>query len=81
MIFTELLIIIVSILNILFSFLPHVTMLPFGMDAALVTAFGSWYGFLQVFWPLQIVWTMVLWYYGVLVTLIGLKFLLGHRIY
>ena len=55
----------VSGLNVLFAWLPHVTELPWGADAVLTTAFGYWYSFLNVFWPLQIVWTMVLVYYGV----------------
>jgi len=48
-----------------FGWWPKVTTLPFGIDSPLVTAFGYWYGFLDVFWPLQIVWTMVLVYYGI----------------
>lgn len=56
---------IVWFLNAVFSFFPKVLELPFGMDESLVTVFGYWYGFLAVFWPLEIVWTLVLWYYAI----------------
>jgi len=67
-------------LNILFSWLPTVTVLPLGIDSALSTAFGYWNGFLMVFWPLQIVWTLVLWYYGIKFALVALRLVIGSRV-
>lgn len=61
------------LLNGIFSFLPAVTVLPFGIDSALVTAFGYWNGFLAVFWPLAIVWTMAVWFYGIKFALLFIR--------
>jgi len=63
----------VSGINTLFAWLPHVTELPYGIDTALTTTFGYWYAFLAVMWPLEIVWTMVLFYYGIKVGLFFLR--------
>jgi len=72
-------------LNLIFSVLPQVVTLDkvsfaghtldtgLGIDSALVTAFGYFNGFLEVFWPLQILWVMVLWYYGIKVALFFLR--------
>lgn len=59
--------------NALFSWLPSVSTLPFGMDTPLVTAFGYWNGFLEVVWPFQILWACVLWYYALKVSLLFIR--------
>jgi len=61
------------------SYLPAVTVLPFGMSNALLTGANYWYSFLQVFWPLQIVWTCVLWYALFKVALLTLRIFFGDR--
>jgi len=82
MIWTWFLIAFVSILNGIVSWIPHVDTIPFGIDDALITLFGYWHGFLAVMWPLEIVWTCVLFYYGIKLILLGLKFIpwLGTRV-
>lgn len=70
----------VAFASIIFSWLPHVTTLPWGIDDFLVTTMGYWYAFLQVFWPLQIIWTFCIVYFTYRLSLIVLKFILGHRI-
>jgi len=54
---------IVFFLNQVFVYFPKVTELPFGSDEALVTTFTYFYQFLDVFWPLEILWTCVLAYW------------------
>jgi len=66
---------IVSSLNLIFGFLGSVTELPFGMDDVAITVFGYWYAFLDIFWPLSMVWTLTLWYLGIALTLWGLRLL------
>jgi len=71
----------VNIVNFLTSWIPHVDTLPFGIDEALTLSIGYFNAFLLVFWPMQIVWTMFLWYvFAVLPGLYVLKLFLGHRL-
>lgn len=48
MLITFLLTIIVTVVNFLFSFLPLVTTLPFGLSATLSTAYGLFHGAAQI---------------------------------
>jgi hypothetical protein len=61
------------------SQLPGVILLPFGMSDALLTASSYWYDFLNVFWPLQIVWQCVLWYALFKISLVTLRLFIGSR--
>lgn len=85
MIISYLVLAVLDFLNALFSWLPQVTALPtvfgFNSDTALSTVFGYWNGFIQVVWPLEIVWYWILFYYFFRISLLGLKFILGQRVH
>lgn len=79
--------IIILILNLLVSFLvvilsplPSVTVLPFGIDAELTTAMGYFNSFLDLVWPLQIIWQCLLWYLGFELVLLVIRVFLPHRL-
>jgi len=80
MIISWLLQILVAFVNMLTLVIPQVSTLPFGMDDALIWITSLFNAFLVVFWPMQIVWTMFLWYLGYRAGLYVLKFFLGHRL-
>jgi hypothetical protein len=67
--------VLVTVLNFVFSILGHVDTLPFGMDDVLVQAFGAFFGFKAIFWPLDIVWTCFTAYIGIQLTLWILRLL------
>lgn len=70
---------VVMVLNMIFSWLPAIEELPFGIDEALTTVFSTWNAFLEFMWPFQILWTATLIWYGFLLLLLALKFFLGNR--
>jgi len=75
MLITLILTFFVTLLNIIFSFLGSVDELPLGMDDVMVSAFGAFHGFLNIFWPLEIIWTCFLTYMGIMLTLWMLRLL------
>ena len=82
MIISILLGVVIQIMNGIFfliSFGQKVTTIPL-VDSYLVTGFGWWNAFLQEFPPLQIVWTMFLWYLGFEIALLIVKLFFGHRV-
>jgi len=80
MIITPILHAIVGLLAGIFSWLPKVTSLPFGMDAGIQNAVAVWNSFLIVFWPLQFPWLLTEWYIGILVSVMVLQlFFKGFR--
>jgi len=66
---------IVWVLNLLFSWLPKASdfPLPHGIQESIVLAIGYWNRFLEVFWLLDLPWTLTLWYFGILVILMTLR--------
>lgn len=84
MITTIFLNIISFILSTIFSFLPTVTELPsiggYSLDTIFITIFGYVHGMYTAFPPFEIVFQCLFFYYALKVTLLGLKFLLGHRL-
>jgi len=48
------------IIDLVFSFLPKVTELPFGLDSIMASAVGTVQAVISMFPPLQIVWICVL---------------------
>jgi len=66
--------------NLLTSWLPHVILLPYGMDTALSWFMGMWYAILAKIWFMQLPWTLFLWYLTVKAGLYALKIFLGHRL-
>lgn len=61
------------------SFGQQVDKIPL-FDSYLVTGFGWWNAFLAEFPPLQIVWTLFIWYLMFEIALVIVKLFLGHRI-
>jgi len=63
----------------LFSFLPQVTELPtiggVSMDTAVLTVYGLIHGMLEAMPFLGIVWSCLLWYYGIKFTLLAWTFI------
>ena len=74
MIFFLLTTVVTTILNSIFAFLPKVTVLPLGMDSAVQVVFGFMHGALIAFPMFQITWTLLLWYFGIKIGLLGLRF-------
>jgi hypothetical protein len=60
-------------LNLLFSWLPKVTSLPYGIDTAISQASSVYNSFIVDFWLLSLPWTLTLWYLGILFTLMILR--------
>jgi len=74
--------VILTILNGFFyiiSFGQKITTIPL-VDSYLVSAFGFWNSFLAEFPPLQIVWTLFLWYLAFEISLLIVKLFFGHRV-
>jgi len=69
-----------AIFSLIFSWFPVVTTLPFGIDGALWTV-GQWIAQVTAYiWPLDIVFTIFFHVYlPFQITLLLLKFFLGHR--
>jgi len=80
MITSTIIIAVLGVVIVLLSFLPPVTSLPFGIDGVFYTV-GHWIVLIQAdFWPLGIVFKMFfLFYLPLLVALLVLKLVLGHR--
>lgn len=70
---------IITVVSLVLAILPTVEELPFG-DTALTLAFGYWYAFLEVIWPLEDIWTRALWFIGFLAVFTTAKFFLGDRV-
>lgn len=76
-------VILVTVVNVIFSWLPIVTTLPtingFDLDSAFVTGFGEYLSFANAFWYVNDVFVgflALLVYYGIKMVL---KIILGHR--
>ncbi len=74
---------IVIILGVIFSWLPQVTTLPeiggYDIDTALSQGMGYVHSFFTTFWPLQIMFDgflVLMLYY---ISMMTLRFFLGHR--
>jgi len=59
---------------------PVITELPFGVDAALSSFFGTIYAILNVFWPLQMILIVLTAFLGYKVIMVSLQMFFGHRI-
>lgn len=74
--------VLIQILNgffFLISFGQKVSTIPL-VDSYLVSGFGYWNSFLLEFPPLQILWTLTLWYIGFEIALLIVKLFFGHRV-
>lgn len=76
-------VILVTVVNVIFSWLPIVTLLPtingFDIDTAFVNGMGQFYTFSSAFWYVRDVFVgflALLVYYGIKMVL---KIILGHR--
>lgn len=65
--------------NILTSIFGSVDVLPFGMDAILVSAVGSFKAFIHIFPPAQIVFNAFMIYISFRFVLLVMKLILGSR--
>lgn len=73
----------ISVLTVIFYVLPTVTTLPtiggFDIDSALVSGMGGFDTFINIVWPIAIVWDgfiILMGYYSIKMLF---KFVLGHR--
>jgi len=70
--------IVVSVVNVAFSWLPKINALPtilnVNMDNAFSSIMGTLHGILYAMWPFQIVFYCLLWYYGIKFSILGIKF-------
>jgi len=64
---------------VLTSWLPDATLLPFGIDPIVVSAFGGFRALMAVFPPLEVVLTAFLLYAGFRLSLMVFKIILGSR--
>lgn len=71
--------IIITVFDSLTSWLPQVTELPFGLDTILLTAVGWLQSLVIVFWPIEVILSVFLWYLTFRVGLILLKLIMGTR--
>jgi len=65
--------------NIITSWLPTVTELPFGLDTTLATAVSYFHGITETVPYLQVVWTCFLYVLGFEILMLVLKLFLGSR--
>lgn len=79
MIFHFLLNIVVVLIGGLLFFLPEGSRLPFGIDEPMVTAAGWVHALMDVFWPMEIMLTVVLYYMLFRVSILVIKLFIGHR--
>jgi len=79
MILQLLIAILLGTLEIIFSWLPSVETLPFGIDSALTLAVSYFRGAIDTLPYLEIVWTCFLYLVGFEILMLLLKFFLGHR--
>jgi len=75
MIWYYLLLFIGSVLSFMTSWLPVVETLPFNMDEYFSTAVGSFKSFMEIFPPLQVIWSAFLIYVGFRVILLTMRLL------
>lgn len=71
--------ILISIINIIFSWLPLSNTLPLGLDSIFVTASSYFHGAMRTLPYLNIVWTCFLYALSFELLMIVLKLFLGHR--
>jgi len=71
--------ILIGIITIIFSWLPSIETLPFGVDGALTLAVSYFKGATETFPYLEIVWTCFGYLLGFEILLIIVKFFLGNR--
>jgi len=62
-----------NFLTAMFSFLPRVDELPLGMDSALSQAVGGFKAFMEIFPPLEVIFTAFMWYLGFRIVILTLK--------
>jgi len=79
MIFAAILTAIANFLGIIFSFLPNVDTLPYGIDAVITNGIGYYKYFASYFPPLTTVLTVGSIYISFRLALLFLKVFLGHR--
>lgn len=79
MIFNFILQFFVTFINAVFSILPQITELPFGLDSILTTAVQIFNGAMTTIPYLQIVWTCFLWLMGFEIFLYTMKLFMGSR--
>jgi len=71
---------VLAVLNAIFSWLPPVIELPFGVDSILVTAVRYFHGAMTTVPYLQVVWTCFLWALAFELLMLVLKIILGSRV-
>jgi len=79
MIILLLLNIIAGAFTLVFGLLPKVSTLPLGMDTALATAVGYFKSIMAVFPPLDLLFTVLLWYLGYKGVIMIVKMIMGSR--
>lgn len=67
-----------AILSVL-AIMPQANEMPFGADQFLLESMMKFYAFIDVFWPMQVIWECFLWYLGFIISLQILKIWLGNR--
>lgn len=72
--------IVLSVLDVLFFWLPVADLLPLGSDQAFLTFFGYIRSFVERMWPLQIIYECFLYFAGFMLLMVVLKLFLGHRV-
>lgn len=70
---------ILGLSQVLTSFLPAATTLPFGIDPILVTAMTYFQAFIKIFPPIGVFLEAFLLYLGFRLALLVFKVILGHR--
>jgi len=70
---------VVSVLNIVLSWVPVVTSLPFGIDLFLSAVFGYVQAFGEVFWPFKPILNVIFFMIPFYLTLLVVKVFLGAR--
>jgi len=76
MIFTAIASMVVGLINFLVGFLPKVQSLPAGMESAVVFVSSVWHGFLIAFPMFQITWSLLLWYFGIRLSILVFRLVL-----
>jgi len=67
---------IVSLVNVIFGWIPKVTDLPFGIGSTILSVTAAWNTFLELYaWPLVNPWHFTLWYFTLVVGLMVLRLL------
>jgi len=71
--------IIITVFDSITSFLPQVSSLPFGIDGVLQTSIGWVNSLVVLFWPIEVILSVFLWYLTFRVGLVLLKLIMGTR--